>query len=65
MIELEGLNDYLSKAYMLAAVFNKRDGKVEIASFLARKGLEILTWAEEGSAEVQKGFNFIESLRKR
>lgn len=62
MIEKEGLNDYLTKAYNIAAVFNKRGGNVEIARLLARKELEILTWEDEGSAEVQKSVDFIESL---
>jgi hypothetical protein len=62
MVEEEGLNDYLSKAYMMAAVFNQRGGNVETAEMWARKELEVMTWAEEGSADVQKTLEFIKSL---
>lgn len=54
MIEEEGLGDYFSKAFMLGATFNKRGGNSESAGVWARKGWEVLAWAEEESMEAQK-----------
>lgn len=62
MIEEEGLADYLHRAFKLAALFNKIGGHFEDAEMWARKALEILQWAEQGSIEAREILDFMESL---
>lgn len=62
LVEGEDLGEYLSGAFKLAGIFNKRMGNLEEAELWARKELEILKWAEENSAEVQRVEEFIEAL---
>jgi hypothetical protein len=62
MIEDEGLTDYLTRAFKLAALFSKRGGHLEDAERWARKELDILRWAELESIEVRVVLDFIESL---
>ena len=62
MVEKEGLGDYLSRAYHLAAVFNEQQGRMDDAEMWARRELEILSLAEADSKESLAAKEFIDKL---
>jgi hypothetical protein len=64
MIDVEGLGDYLARAYRIMSVFETRRGEVGRALEWARKELVIHQWAEEDSEEVAATMRYIEALEK-
>jgi len=63
LIEEEGLNDYLARAFHLASVFNQRRGSLQVAMEWAVKELEIHQLAERDSKEALTTLEFMEGLR--